>query len=113
MGLARQCAGLPGAPCIRITSNRRCPDCARKNEASRDRADYGWSWQQIQKQAIREHPWCVDCGTGGTPDNPLTGDHIVPRVLGGKDERANVAVRCRTCNSRKGARQTIGGGVEK
>ena len=106
----RVCAGLPGAPCTRITSKRRCPDCARQYEATRDRADYGTTWKKIQAQAIREHPWCVDCKTGGTPDNPLTGDHITPWLYGGRNVRSNVAVRCRACNSSKGARLETGAG---
>jgi 5-methylcytosine-specific restriction endonuclease McrA len=106
----RVCAGLPGAPCTRITSKRRCPDCARKYEASRDRADYGWSWQHIQAEAIRAHPWC---SIPGCPNTDLTGDHITPWALGGRNVRENIQVLCRAHNSSKGARQTIGGGVEK
>ena len=42
----------------------------------------------------------TDCGT--TQD--LTADHIVPRSRGGQNVLSNYAVRCRRCNSRRGAR---------
>jgi 5-methylcytosine-specific restriction endonuclease McrA len=37
----------------------------------------------------------ADCGHTGSTDNPLTWDHIVPRALGGTDNRANLTCRCR------------------
>ncbi len=40
----------------------------------------------------------------GTKDNPLTGDHIVPLSAGGRNERDNVRVLCRNCNSKKGTK---------
>jgi hypothetical protein len=49
---------------------------------------------------------CMDCGT--TDD--LTGDHIIPVVLGGVATADNIAVRCRPCNSRKGACREGGAG---
>lgn len=108
----RVCAGLPGAPCSRVTDKRRCPACARKYEVMRGprrvKGAYDAEWRKVQAQAIREQPWCSRCRTGGTPDNPLTGDHITPRAAGGRNVRANVQVLCRDCNSRKGARFVSG-----
>lgn len=43
-------------------------------------------------------PFCAECGTAGTPDNPLTVDHVMPRSLA-----AGVRVLCRRHNSSKGA----------
>jgi len=34
----------------------------------------------------------------------LTVDHIVPRAMGGTDQRRNLASACRRCNDEKGAR---------
>lgn len=42
------------------------------------------------------HP-CTYCG--GHAD---TWDHLVPRALGGTDDRANLVPACRSCNSSKG-----------
>jgi 5-methylcytosine-specific restriction protein A len=102
--MKRVCSG-----CGVITSNRRCADCQRTYEASRARADYGAAWRKLQARAIREQPWCSVCHSGGTLDNPLTGDHITPWRRGGRNERGNVQVLCKRCNSSKGARQSIGG----
>lgn len=107
----RQCLGLPSQPCSRITDKRRCPDCARRYEVQRGprrmKGRYDAEWVRLRDRAIREHPWCIDCGHPGSPDNPLTGDHITPVERGGKNVRSNVAVRCRACNSSKGARQLL------
>jgi 5-methylcytosine-specific restriction endonuclease McrA len=91
--LPRSCLGCG----TKIPSGSRCPRCARKAKtASRG---YGAAWQRLARQAIRERPWCVDCGA--TAD--LTADHVVPIALGGQRlDPANVAVRCRSCNSRRG-----------
>lgn len=110
--MQRVCSGAKGERCGRITPNRRCPEHQRMWEASRRRADYGASWRKLQARAIREHPWCANCLTGGSPDNPLTGDHITPWRRGGRNERGNIQVLCKRCNSSKGARQPIGGGVQ-
>ena len=48
----------------------------------------------------REEGVCRDCGT--TEDTTI--DHIVPVHLGGRTEIHNLTIRCRPCNSRKGAR---------
>jgi 5-methylcytosine-specific restriction protein A len=93
--------------CGTITEKRRCQPCQSKYEASRQRADYGGAWRKLVEQAIRAHPWCTVCRS--TED--LTGDHIVPHRAGGRDERGNVQVLCRGCNSRKGGRLESRGAV--
>lgn len=35
-------------------------------------------------------------------------DHVVPLIAGGRHERENVVVACRSCNSKKGDRMTCG-----
>ena len=49
-------------------------------------------------------PWCTDCST--TSD--LTVDHIVPKSEAPElvYEMANLAVRCRSCNSKRGTNCT-------
>lgn len=42
---------------------------------------------------------CVHCGL---KDGYLTLDHIRPLLYGGLNERQNLQVLCRSCNSRKG-----------
>jgi 5-methylcytosine-specific restriction protein A len=113
--MKRICAGVPGKPCGLISDKNRCPDCARKYEIHRGprtmKGRYDAQWRRIRAQAIREHPWCSVCKHPGSPDNPLTGDHITPHRLGGRNVRSNVQVLCRACNSRKGGSENKGGGV--
>ena len=68
----------------------RCPGCH-----ARKRSMYGGDWARLARAAIAAHPWCVDCGA--TTD--LTADHVRAGSLS-----QGVAVRCRSCNSRKGDR---------
>ena len=68
---------------------------------------YDAAWRAIRDRAIREHPWCIVCHAPGSPDNPLTGDHITPRKHGGANRGDNVQVMCRACNSDKGARREL------
>ena len=61
-------------------------------------------WKRLSDKARKLQPWCVDCGA----HDDLTGDHIIPVS---EDptlayEVLNIAVRCRTCNSRRGNRCT-------
>jgi 5-methylcytosine-specific restriction enzyme A len=67
---------------------------------SAHRRGYTRRWQALAATAIRRHPWCEDCGSR----EDLTGDHRIPLSLGGLTVPGNVAVRCRSCNSRKGRR---------
>ena len=57
-------------------------------------------WDRLSKAVIAEAPWCVQCGR--TSD--LTVDHIRPRSRGGTNDRSNLQVLCRSCNSSKGNR---------
>lgn len=81
----------------------------------------GHAWRQLVRRAIKDQPWCTDCGlvgdphTGETrdPDNPLTGDHIVPRSVAPHRalDPTNVDVRCLSCNDRKGTRGGRAGAI--
>lgn len=45
--------------------------------------------------------FCVDCKRKFGPELKATLDHIMPLAKGGRHERANVELRCKSCNSRK------------
>ena len=89
---ARHCLG-----CGRlITRGSRCRACPGPR-----RVRNSYAWQKLRAQAVAAHPWCVDCGTRVD----LTVDHVVPLSEGGAAlDSGNVATRCRSCNSAKGAR---------
>jgi hypothetical protein len=59
-----------------------------------------WSRKNYAAAYERDGSVCRYCGS--TDD--LTVDHVVPRARGGSDNLENLAVACRRCNSRKGAR---------
>jgi 5-methylcytosine-specific restriction enzyme A len=89
----------------------RCPPCTARREQARDQRrgrtaqrGYGAAWQRVVGQAIQAQPWCSVCLHPGSPDNPLTGDHIQPLQTGGPCTPANVQVLCRRHNSAKGGR---------
>jgi 5-methylcytosine-specific restriction protein A len=59
---------------------------------------YTRQWQALAAQAIAAQPWCSDCGA--TED--LTGDHPIALAQGGHPLQVP-EVRCRSCNSARGA----------
>ena len=98
MTLARPCLGCG----TKISSGSRCDNCTLTKAKTAARG-YDARWQHLARQAVRHHPWCTDCGTPDTPDNPLTGDHLRWPAL----TLADIEVVCRRCNSRRGARRKI------
>jgi hypothetical protein len=98
-------------PCIPIARGL-CEDCLREYRrehdrqriGTRERSHYQGQWPKIRRETIRRHIAtygyvCPTCPDADPDTNPLTVDHIRPRSL---DE--GVAVLCRRCNSRKGAK---------
>jgi hypothetical protein len=60
----------------------------------------------IAHHVARNGSWCGHCERR-VPRRHLTVDHIVSMQNGGRSSRANAQVMCRSCNSRKGAKNTI------
>lgn len=60
------------------------------------------AWRKASRQARELQPWCARCGSTSN----LTADHVVPLARGGDQipPPEMLAVLCRSCNSRKGAR---------
>ena len=56
-------------------------------------------WEQLKRYYGN---CCLACGVSET-DEPLTRDHIVPRIKGGLNLIHNIQPLCRPCNSRKGS----------
>jgi 5-methylcytosine-specific restriction protein A len=69
---------------------------------------YDSRWRRTAAAAVAAHraqygDWCPGWQVAAHPATDLTGDHITPKARGGTDDPDNVAVLCRSCNSRKHA----------
>lgn len=60
--------------------------------------------QQIIKKAGHRCEYCLT--SSRLTGMPLVMDHIIPQVLGGTDNRENLAASCYRCNEFKGAKTT-------
>jgi 5-methylcytosine-specific restriction endonuclease McrA len=94
----------PCQDCGTITSSTRCPRCqqSRDRTRNRERTHYRGDWPALSRKLRVE--WIERCGyvcpgwhTPAHPATDLVVDHVQPR------SRTQLAILCRTCNSRKSA----------
>lgn len=92
----------PCLDCGETCSGTRCVPCGRTRQLRLDQQrggatarGYSAGWERLRRKAVKLQGFCADCG--GTVD--LTGDHLIWPACTLDD----VAVLCRSCNSRKGA----------
>lgn len=81
-------------------------DARRRANLGKDEATLtAEEWSEV----LDQNGWrCYYCGQSG----PLTIDHRVPLVSGGKHTKANVVPACRSCNAKKGAREVVTDGYQ-
>ena len=104
----------PCLDCGRLHLNlSRCLVCQRRYERDRDEArgsasarGYGYRWRRLAARILAEYRAaygnvCPGWMRESHRAEVLTVDHIVPRAAGGTDERSNLQVLCRACNSSK------------
>src|SRR5690606_26561561 len=101
----------PGCPVI--TRERYCPEHARernrRKQESRRSDDRMYSqqwWRRLRQMVLRREPWCRMCRAEGRFTPATEVDHIVPVARGGPNELDNPQARCKSCHSRKTARET-------
>jgi 5-methylcytosine-specific restriction endonuclease McrA len=105
-------AAIPAA-CLGCGTQTRngsyCRRCAPAVEARRHNKAYDTpQWRRLSAAAISEHVrgngWvCPGYRRAPHPSRDLTADHVVALANGGP-VAGEVVVRCRSCNSRRGAR---------
>ena len=85
-------------------------EAARGSAADRG---YGPEWRRLAARVVAEWrsawgDWCPGWQVEAHPAKDLTADHKIPRSQGGTDDRENLQVLCRACNSRKHNRAASG-----
>lgn len=74
-----------------------------RHRGSTHQRGLGQHWRRIRNHAVILEPWCHNSHCphhdAGTPANPLTGEHRIPRRDGGELSARNTTVLCLRCNS--------------
>lgn len=91
----RPCA-WPG--CAALVSRGRCPAHRAPSSAQRG---YGAAWRGARLAVLRDEPTCRACRKLGRLTLARDVDHIVPKELGGSDERSNLQPLCEQCHVEK------------
>jgi len=55
-------------------------------------------YRRNRNYLIKEYGRCFRCNTGGTPNNKLEIDHIVPVSEGGTNRLSNLRILCQNCH---------------
>ena len=73
---------------------------------SREARGYGVVWQRLRKTVIeRDKGLCQQCQRDGRLTGGTDCDHIIPKARGGTDDLDNLELLCKTCHTRKSARE--------
>ena len=79
-------------------------DASRGNSATRG---YGAKWRKLRALVLHEEPLCRACLAIGKTEAATEVDHIVPRALGGTDDRENLQGLSHRCHSAKTMRESV------
>jgi 5-methylcytosine-specific restriction endonuclease McrA len=90
-----------------IDIGERCRDCRLPKASIEDRAGH----DRLRTVVLAEEKVCSICGLPGTPEDPLTLEHVVPRSRGGRHTRHNGRAAHRSCNSAKRDRDPKPSGI--
>jgi len=59
-----------------------------------------WEWRKIRQEHLKKYPFCAICGSKAREV-----DHIIPVAQGGTDNDDNLQSLCKSCHSKKTARE--------
>jgi 5-methylcytosine-specific restriction protein A len=68
---------------------------------SRQSRGYGRDHEKIREQLLSEVVLCEECKRNGKTRVGDIADHIIPLSKGGKTERSNYQLLCKSCSNRK------------
>lgn len=75
--------------------------------SSRVERGYGTAHDRIRRAMLREEPFCRECAKEDRQTKATHADHIIPKCMGGSDDRANYQPLCvahaRSKSGREGA----------
>lgn len=100
----RRCL-YPGCPELVNAGDRYCP--SHKSVIRKvDTSHYDRRWQKIRELYLAKHPLCAECQKLGrlTPASEL--HHIIAVNDGGSDHGDNLMGLCKSCHSRKTAKES-------
>ena len=69
------------------------------------RKHYGHSWRKVRNHFIQQHPLCAHCLKNGEATLAQEVDHILPLSQGGTHDESNLQSLCKSCHSRKSAKE--------
>lgn len=93
-----------------LVDGRRCAECAPVREKARHNPIYDTAaWRRASREAIAAwvavHGWvCPGFGVPSHPSRDLTAGHPIALANGGAAVQTGLIVECRSCGSRRGAR---------
>lgn len=73
-----------------------------KSRLSSSQRGYGSHWRKLRKMVLAAQPIC-SVGTCFQP--AIEVDHIIPKARGGDDSFSNLQGLCKSCHSRKTAKE--------
>jgi len=66
---------------------------------------YDWNWRKLRSLVLAREPLCRECARRGKIVAATEVDHIVPLSRGGTNELDNLQPLCKSCHSRKTAKE--------
>jgi len=98
---------VPSAPPKHRPAGWKPPIPWASTKGSSTERGYGWRWQKLRAQVLREEPLCRACAPRVVAATDV--DHVVSKAKGGTDDRSNLQPLCEPCHKAKTARDRVAG----